>query len=169
MKIIKIDKEKTQGTLNQELNSKMIVYTVGTFDMLHVGHLALLEYCRTLGDIVAVGVASDKVVNSYKPNVPVIPLDQREEMLKGLRSVDIVRPYHELEYVSACKELDVDIFVIGEDWGNKPHNLEVERYLKEAGKKIIQVLYNPRTSSTRIKQNVIAQFHRGNHIEQAIA
>lgn len=169
MKIIKTDKEKTKGTFNQELNSKMIVYTVGTFDMLHVGHLALLEYCRTLGDIVAVGVASDKVVNSYKPNVPVIPLDQREEMLKGLRSVDIVRPYHELEYVSACKELDVDIFVIGEDWGNKPHNLEVERYLKEAGKKIIQVLYNPRTSSTRIKQNVIAQFHRGNHIEQAIA
>ncbi len=163
-----IDKEKTESTLIQELNSKMIVYTVGTFDMLHVGHLALLEYCRTLGDIVAVGVASDKVVNSYKPNVPVIPLDQREEMLKGLRSVDIVRPYHELEYVSACKELDVDIFVIGEDWGNKPHNLEVELFLKNAGKKIIQVLYNPRTSSTRIKQNVIAQFHKGNHIEPAI-
>ena len=163
-----IDKEKTESTLIQELNSKMIVYTVGTFDMLHVGHLALLEYCRTLGDIVAVGVASDKVVNSYKPNVPVIPLDQREEMLKGLRSVDIVRPYHELEYVSACKELDVDIFVIGEDWGNKPHNLEVELFLKNAGKKIIQVLYNPRTSSTRIKQNVIAQFHKGNHIGPAI-
>ena len=163
-----IDKEKTESTLIQELNSKMIVYTVGTFDMLHVGHLALLEYCRTLGDIVAVGVASDKVVNSYKPNVPVFPLDQREEMLKGLRSVDIVRPYHELEYVSACKELDVDIFVIGEDWGNKPHNLEVELFLKNAGKKIIQVLYNPRTSSTRIKQNVIAQFHKGNHIEPAI-
>ena len=57
----------------------MIVYTVGTFDLLHVGHLALLEYCGTLGDIVAVGVASDRVVNSYKPNVPVIPLDQRAE------------------------------------------------------------------------------------------
>ena len=44
----------------------MIVYTVGTFDLLHVGHLALLEYCGTLGDVVAVGVASDRVVNSYK-------------------------------------------------------------------------------------------------------
>lgn len=147
----------------------MIVYTVGTFDLLHVGHLALLEYCGTLGDVVAVGVASDHVVNSYKPNVPVIPLDQRLEMLKALRCVDIVRPYHELEYVSGCKELNVDIFVVGEDWGAKPHNIEVESYLKSKGKKIISVLYNARTSSTTIKQNTIAQSHSGNYIGQAVA
>ena len=147
----------------------MIVYTVGTFDLLHVGHLALLEYCKTLGNVVAVGVASDQVVNSYKPNMPVIPLDQREEMLNALSCVDIVRPYHELEYVSACKELNVDIFVIGEDWGDKPHNLAVESYLKSRGKKIIQVLYNPRTSSSQIKQDVIAQPCWAKNIELAIA
>jgi cytidyltransferase-like protein len=146
----------------------MIIYTVGTFDLLHVGHLALLEYCGTLGDVVAVGVASDRVVNSYKPNVPVIPLDQRTEMLKALRCVDIVRPYHELEYVSGCKELNVDIFVIGEDWGKNSHNIEVESYLKSKGKKIIQVPYNSRTSSTRIKENTISQSHRINYIEQAV-
>jgi glycerol-3-phosphate cytidylyltransferase len=59
----------------------MIVYTVGTFDLLHVGHLALLKYCKSLGRVLAVGVASDRVVNSYKPNVPVIPLEQRVKML----------------------------------------------------------------------------------------
>ena len=90
-------------------------------------------------------------------------------MLEALRCVDIVRPYHKLEYTSACKELDVDIFVIGEDWGKKSHNLEVESYLKNKGKKIIQVMYNPRTSSTAIKQNVIAQPHRRTAIVQAIA
>jgi glycerol-3-phosphate cytidylyltransferase len=134
-----------------------IVYTVGTFDLLHVGHLALLKHCKTLGDVVAVGVASDEVVHSYKPRVPVIPLEQRVEMLEALRCVDIVRPYHELEYVTACKELDIDIFVIGADWGDKPHNIAVETYLREAGKQIIQVRYNPRTSSTKIKYNVLAQ------------
>ena len=137
----------------------MLVYTVGTFDLLHVGHIALLEQCRTLGDVVAVGVASDRVVNSYKPNVPVIPREQREEMLRSLRCVDIVRPYYELEYVSACKELNIDIFVIGEDWGDNPHNIEVEYYLRAEGKKIVQVSYNPRTSSTAIKNYVIAQTH----------
>ena len=135
----------------------MIVYTVGTFDLLHVGHLALLNHCKTLGDVVAVGVASDKVVNLYKPHVPVIPLNQRMEMLEALQCVDIVRPYHDLEYVSGCKELKADIFVIGGDWSRKLPNLNVEAYLKAKGKKIIQISYNPRTSSTKIKQIVIAQ------------
>ena len=147
----------------------MIVYTVGTFDLLHVGHLALLEYCKSLGDVLAVGVASDRVVNSYKPNVPVVPLEQRMEMLKALRCVDIVHSYDELEYVSGCKELNVDIFVIGEDWGNRPHNVAVESYLESEGKQINQVLYNPRTSSTRIKQNVRAQSFDGNNLKLAVA
>ena len=135
----------------------MIVYTVGTFDLLHVGHLALLNHCKALGDVVAVGVASDEVVNLYKPHIPIIPLNQRMEMLKALQCVDIVHPYHELEYVSGCREMKADIFVIGEDWARKPPNLDVEAYLKAEGKQIIQVRYNPRTSSTKIKQTVIAQ------------
>jgi glycerol-3-phosphate cytidylyltransferase len=119
--------------------------------------LALLQHCKTLGNTVAVGVASDKVVASYKPNVPVVPLAQRMEMLKALRCVDIVRPYYNLEYTSACKELDVDVFVVGEDWGTAAHNVEVESLLEATGKSIIQVSYHPLTSSTKIKQRTIAQ------------
>ena len=135
----------------------MLVYTVGTFDLLHVGHLALLQKCRTFGDILVVGVASDSVVSSYKPNIPVIPLDQRREMLEALQCVDAVRPYYELEYVSACQDLKVDVFVIGEDWGAGSHNTDVETYLKKEGKKIVRVFYDTRTSSTAIKQHVIEQ------------
>jgi glycerol-3-phosphate cytidylyltransferase len=134
----------------------MLVYTVGTFDLLHVGHLALLEYCNTLGDV-AVGVASDDVVNSYKPNIPIINLANRIEMLKALSCVSIVRPYYTLEYVSACEELNPDIFIIGEDWGKNKHNIDVENYLTARGKQIIKVRYNPQTSSTKIKKTVIAQ------------
>ena len=135
----------------------MIVYTVGTFDLLHVGHLALLNHCKLLGDILVVGVASDAVVNMYKPNVPIVPLEQRVEMLEALSCVDIVRPYHQLEYVSGCKAVGVDIFVVGEDWGKKPHNLDVNNYLRKMGKEIAQFTYNPRTSSTKIKKIILAQ------------
>ena len=135
----------------------MLVYTIGTFDLLHVGHLALLNHCKTLGNILAVGVASDEVVRMYKPNIPVVPLEQRIEMLQALSCVDIVRPYHELEYVSGCKALNVDIFVIGEDWGKKPCNLAVDAYIKTTGKKLVQVRYNSRTSSTKIKRIILAQ------------
>ncbi len=142
----------------------MVVYTVGTFDLLHVGHLALLEYCKTLGDTVAVGVASDEVVMLYKPNTPVIPLDQRIEMLKALRCVDIVMPYHELDYLTVCKAVKADIFVIGADWGKKPHNRGVEDYMKGQGKEVVQIQYNPRTSSTKIKKNILEQSHAGKFI-----
>lgn len=135
----------------------MVVYTVGTFDLLHVGHLALLEYCATLGDTVAVGVASDEVVKLYKPNIPIVPLEQRIEMLQALRCVNIVIPYHELDYLSICKEVKADIFVIGEDWGRKPHNEDVENYFHSQGKKVVQIKYHPRTSSTKIKQVVREQ------------
>lgn len=143
---------------NKGYNLKMLVYTVGTFDLLHVGHLALLNHCKKLGNIVAVGVASDEVVNIYKPNIPVVPLKQRIEMLEALSCVDIVRPYYDLEYVSGCEDLNVDIFVIGEDWGNKSHNIDVETYLKKQDKKIVQVRYNPLTSSTKLKQTAVAQY-----------
>lgn len=135
----------------------MIVYTVGTFDMLHVGHLALLEHCQRLGSVVAVGVASDRVVNSYKPNKPIIPLDQRMQMLKALSCVDIVRPYFELEYVSGCKAVGADIFVVGEDWGQEAHNIDVESYLDSVGSEIVKVQYDLRTSSTQIKRTVRTQ------------
>lgn len=141
----------------------MIVYTVGTFDLLHVGHLALLNHCKSLGDILAVGVASDEVVNLYKRNVPIVPLEQRVEMLEALSCVDIVRPYHSLEYVSGCRAVKADIFVIGEDWGSNAHNLDVDAYLKRTGKEMTQVRYNPRTSSTQIKQIVWAQFQAPKH------
>jgi len=135
----------------------MIVYTVGTFDMLHVGHLRLLEHCQKLGSVVAVGVASDRVVHSYKPNKPVIPLEQRMQMLRALRCVDIVIPYYDLEYVSGCRTVAADIFVVGEDWGTKAHNLAVEAYLLDQGSEIVKVQYDLRTSSTQIKQTVMTQ------------
>ena len=143
--------------MRERIKYLVIVYTVGTFDLLHVGHLALLNQCKLLGNTLVVGVASDAVVNMYKPNVPVVPLEQRVEMLEALSCVDIVRPYYQLEYVSGCKEVDVDIFVVGEDWGKKQHNIDVNTYLRRMGKEIVKVTYNPRTSSTKIKKIVLAQ------------
>ena len=84
-------------------------------------------------------------------------------MLEALQCVDIVRPYYELEYVSLCKILKPDIFVVGEDWGDKQHNIDVENYLKSQGSKIIQINYDPQTSSTKIKQNIISQYNISQH------
>jgi glycerol-3-phosphate cytidylyltransferase-like family protein len=91
------------------------------------------------------------------------------QMLRSLRCVDVVRPYFELEYVSGCRELDVDIFVVGEDWGDKPHNIDVENFLKSKGSEIVKVNYDLRTSSSQIKKDVLAQPVIGRELPHAIA
>ena len=74
--------------------------------------------------------------------------------------MDIVRPYYKLEYISGCNALNADVFVVGEDWGVKPHNIAVEAHLKAKGKKVVKIVYDLRTSSTQIKNTAIAQRHR---------
>mgnify|MGYP000594869902 CR=1 FL=1 len=83
----KIQNLENLQTLSAKLRAKgkKVVHCHGVFDLLHVGHLALLEYCATLGDTVAVGVASDEVVKLYKPNIPVIPLEQRIGDASGIK------------------------------------------------------------------------------------
>ena len=70
--------------------------------------------------------------------------------------------YKHLDYIAVCKEVKADIFVIGEDWGRKPHNQDVENYLKSQGKEVVQVQYNPRNSSTKIKKDVLSLHQTGN-------
>lgn len=146
----------------------MNIYTTGTFDLLNVGHLALLEYCKKLNGFLIVGVASDKIADLYNPNVPIIPLDQRIEMLSALRCVDKVEPFFNLDYISTCKELKIDVFVAGEDWQDKIHNLELEKYLKKEGKKFIKANYCAHNSSIKIKRDTIAQFYKKIKVPQPL-
>ena len=73
------------------INGKTVVYTSGTFDMLHANHLKMIEYARALGDILIVGVNTDELVATYK-NPPIIPFEERVSLLKALKYPDIVIP-----------------------------------------------------------------------------
>lgn len=73
-----------------------IVFTNGTFDLLHVGHLRSLVDARSRGDLLVVALNSDASVRSYKgPNLPIQPEDERAELMAGLRCVDYVTVFDE--------------------------------------------------------------------------
>ena len=74
---------------------KTVVYTSGTFDMLHFNHLKMIEYARSLGDILIVGVNTDELVASYK-SVPIIPFEERIALMKAIKGPDIVVPQNRL-------------------------------------------------------------------------
>ena len=97
------------------------VFVNGTFDILHRGHLELLNYAKSLGEYVVVGIDSDRRVRKMKgPNRPVNSADDRGLMLVNLKSVDEVRFFaNDRELENMVKDVKPDIMVVGSDWKGK--------------------------------------------------
>ena len=95
---------------------KKIVFTNGCFDILHVGHIRYLKEARALGDVLVIGLNSDKSVSVIKPGRPVNPQGRRAEILAALEMVDYVTVFDEDTPYELIKLLKPDILVKGGDW-----------------------------------------------------
>jgi rfaE bifunctional protein nucleotidyltransferase chain/domain len=105
--------------IDMRLAGRKIVFTNGAFDILHVGHVRQLQYAKSLGDILIVGVNSDASVRRYKgPNRPIVPEAERAEMLEGLACVDAVVMFDEDEPKYLIEEIQPDVLVKGADWAH---------------------------------------------------
>jgi D-beta-D-heptose 7-phosphate kinase/D-beta-D-heptose 1-phosphate adenosyltransferase len=93
------------------------VFTNGCFDIIHRGHLDLLSYCRSLGDIVIVGLNSDKSTKKLKgPNRPINSEEDRKYLLESLVQVDSVIVFNEETPYLLIKSIKPDIIVKGGDY-----------------------------------------------------
>ena len=135
------------------IGNKTVVYTSGTFDLLHYNHLKMLEYAKALGDILIVGVNTDELVASYKSE-PIVPFEERIELMKALKLPDVVIPQHSLDHTDKVKKLNFDIFVVGDDWAGKYD------YLKDLGVSVVYFPYGRSCSSTSIKKKVYEENRR---------
>ncbi|MFL2485440.1 MAG: D-glycero-beta-D-manno-heptose 1-phosphate adenylyltransferase [Candidatus Neomarinimicrobiota bacterium] len=98
-------------------DSKKIVFTNGCFDILHVGHIRYLLEAKSLGDILVIGINSDKSVKELKgPSRPINPLSDRALMLSELRYVDYVVSFEEQTPLELIKIIMPDILVKGGDY-----------------------------------------------------
>ncbi len=132
---------------------KTVVYTSGTFDMLHANHIKMIEYARSLGDILIVGVNTDELVESYKSQ-PIIPFEERIALMKALKYPDIVIPQHSLDHTDKVKKLSFDVFVVGDDWVGKYD------YLREQGVDVVYFPYGAGVSSTNLKQRIYDSYEK---------
>jgi len=94
----------------------------GTFDIIHRGHLELLNYARSLGDYLLVVIDSDRRVKELKGNLrPINPQEDRITLLENLRAVDIVQTFDsDKELISIIKSYQPDIMVKGSDYRDRP-------------------------------------------------
>jgi len=135
---------------------KVIVFTAGIWDLFHRGHLRLLKRAKAFGDVLIVGVATDRLAEEYKRK-PIIPLEQRMEIVEAVRYVDTVVDYDSLDVTALLKNLDIDVMVVGEDWGGFPEQKEYKIYLEQNNKKLIRIPYTQGISTTAIRERVIEE------------
>jgi D-beta-D-heptose 7-phosphate kinase/D-beta-D-heptose 1-phosphate adenosyltransferase len=95
---------------------KKIIFTNGCFDILHAGHVRYLKQARKLGDILIVGLNSDRSVSAIKPGRPINSEKNRAEVLAALAAVDYVVVFSEKTPYNLIKILKPDILVKGGDW-----------------------------------------------------
>ena len=132
----------------------LIGYTTGVFDLFHIGHLIMLRNAKSLCDKLIVGVTTDELV-SYKNKKAVIPFEERIEIVRSIKFVDVAIPQENMNKLEAFKKLKFDIMFVGDDqYGTDKWNT-IEADLKSFGVKIIYFPYHKGTSSTQVKQTLI--------------
>jgi D-beta-D-heptose 7-phosphate kinase/D-beta-D-heptose 1-phosphate adenosyltransferase len=98
-------------------SGRAVVFTNGCFDLLHAGHVRLLEAARQQGDVLVVGINSDASVRALKgPGRPVVPEAERAETLLALEAVDRVVVYEDATPEAVIGALLPDVLVKGADW-----------------------------------------------------
>jgi rfaE bifunctional protein nucleotidyltransferase chain/domain len=133
---------------------KRIVFTNGCFDILHVGHVRYLASARNEGDVLVVGLNSDKSIKSIKKeNRPVIPEDQRAEVLAGLWCVDYVTLFDEPDPLSLIQAVRPDVLVKGADWAEE--KIIGADFVRASGGMVARVEMVPDISTSRIIQRII--------------
>ena len=123
------------------------VITYGTFDLIHYGHINLLERAKKMGDYLIVGLSTNEF-NEKKEKKCYFSYEERKRLLESIRYVDLVIPEKSWEQKRADIELyNVDTFVMGDDWKGKFDDLN----------DICDVIYlnrTPEVSTTKIKQEI---------------
>jgi rfaE bifunctional protein nucleotidyltransferase chain/domain len=102
--------------LKYKKQGKKIVFTNGCFDIVHIGHLRYLAGAKKMGDILIVGLNSDKSVSRIKPGRPIIQEKQRAEVLSALYMIDYITIFDEETPYKLIKQIKPDVLVKGADW-----------------------------------------------------
>ena len=134
---------------------RRIVFTNGCFDLLHVGHLSYLSEARAIGDCLVVAINTDRSVHAIKgPSRPILPENERAEILAALEMVDFVTFFDEPTPQRIIEEVQPDALVKGADW---PIDGIVGREVVWArGGQVVNIPIVPGISTSEIIKRILA-------------
>ena len=131
---------------------KRVVFTNGCFDLLHAAHVRLLEQARALGEVLVVGINSDRSVRELKgDNRPLVPEAERAEVLAALAVVDAVTVFDEATPRELIAALLPDVLVKGGDWGA---NIVGKEEVTAAGGRVVSLPYERGYSTSELIERI---------------
>lgn len=134
------------------------LYTGGTFDLFHDGHVNLLKQCKLLADTVVVSLNSDDFIFNYKGSYPIMSYEQRKIILESCIYVDSVIPnINGKNSKTSILEVNPDIIAIGSDWAYKDYYTQMgfdQQWLDEHNIMLLYIPYTNTISSTKIKNKI---------------
>lgn len=135
------------------MKKQVIGYTTGVYDMFHVGHLKLLNNAKGMCDKLIVGVTTDDLA-MYKGKKPIIPYEERAEIVRNIKCVDVVIPQLDMDKVKMCKKIKANYLFVGDDWYATDKWEEYEKKLNEIGVEVIYFPYTKGISSTILRREI---------------
>ena len=129
-----------------------IGYTTGVFDMFHIGHLNILKNAKAQCEYLIVGVSTDEVALSYKHKRPVIPYDERREIVSAIKYVDKVVPQVSMNKIEAYQKYKFDVLFHGSDWKNSDMYNKITEEFKAIGVDVVFLPHTDGVSSTMIRE-----------------
>src|SRR5699024_7608150 len=125
--------------------SQVIGYTTGVFDLFHIGHLNIIKKASENCDYLIVVVTTDQEVERVKNKTPIIPFEERIEIVDSLKFVDQAVPEENVDKLIAWEKYKYDKIFKGDDWKDSP---KWKKYEEDFAKRNVEVVYFPYTKGT---------------------
>jgi rfaE bifunctional protein nucleotidyltransferase chain/domain len=152
------EKVLDRNTLKEKVDSlrqagKRVVFTNGCFDLIHIGHIRLLQKAKEKGDFLVVAVNSDNSVKQIKgSDRPKIPQEERAEVLAALGCVDWVTIFAEPDPLDLIRLLKPDVLVKGTDWSEE--EIVGAPEVREAGGQVLRIQLEPGISTSALIKRI---------------
>ena len=150
-----INRNELEGiAADLESTGKQAVFTNGCFDIMHAGHVSYLGAARNQGDLLVVGLNSDRSVATIKgPSRPIVAQEMRAQVLAALESVDYIVVFDALDPLQVILALKPDVLVKGADW--EEDQIIGAREVKAAGGQVVRVPLVPEISTSAIIRQIL--------------
>lgn len=142
------------------MNDKDLVigYTTGVYDMFHIGHLNIIRNAKKNCDYLIVGVSTDELVQQEKEKKPMIPFEERCEIIASLKYVDQVVPQYNKNKLEAWKKYHFSKMFVGSDWQGTPQWKAFEQQFASLPVEIIYLPHTDGISSTYLTDRMRKKF-----------